>query len=181
MRLAVLQIGPLDRDVLEDILKRLGPIFPEATRTLLEDVKPIPRETYSSRRHQYNSTKILMETRDHVQDLDGDHVLGVVDVDLYVPRHNFVFGEAECPGKVGIISLCRLKPEFYGLPSDRSLFIERCAKEAVHEIGHTLGLSHCRDSSCVMFYSNSIFDTDRKRILLCKRCSEFISKHLRRG
>ncbi|MEM1521389.1 MAG: hypothetical protein QXK42_07610, partial [Candidatus Korarchaeum sp.] len=38
---------------------------------------------------------------------------------------NFIFGEAQCPGKAAIISLFRLRPEFYGEEPNRQLFMER--------------------------------------------------------
>ncbi|HVP27089.1 MAG TPA: matrixin family metalloprotease, partial [Candidatus Bathyarchaeia archaeon] len=83
---------------------------------------------------------------------------------------NYVFGEAESPGKAALISLYRLKPEFYGKKPNTELFIERSTKEAVHEIGHTLGLNHCSNPFCVMYFSNSIFETDRKQSLFCNKC-----------
>lgn len=170
MKLAVLRVGPVDLTVVQNMQQSLVTIFPEATCTVLERVMPIPQEAYSSKRCQYSSTKILMRIRDYTEDLDVDRVLGVVDVDLYASGLNFVFGEAECPGKIAIISFCRLRPEFYGNPFEGKLFVERCVKEAVHEVGHTLGLSHCRVSSCVMFFSNSILDTDRKGVSFCQEC-----------
>ncbi len=181
MRLAVVRIGSVDEKVVQTIQKSLGTAFPEVTCSVLKQEMPIPQETYSSGRRQYNSSKILMKIRDFVHDLDADRILGVTDVDLYASGLNFVFGEAECPGIVAIISLSRLRQEFYGHASDRQLFVERCVKEAVHEVGHTAGLSHCRDSSCVMFFSNSIVDTDRKKGSFCERCSELVARRLKRS
>jgi archaemetzincin len=67
------------------------------------------------------------------------------------------------------IGLARLRQEFYGLKSDNSLFLERVVKEATHELGHAFGLRHCPRQKCVMFFSNSLADTDRK----CRRfCNE---------
>lgn len=181
MRLAVLRVGPVDVNIAKTIQKSLRKAFPEVTCSVLEQEMSIPQGAYSSRRRQYNSSKILMRLRNYVQDLDADRILGVTDVDLYAAGLNFVFGEAECPGIVAIISLSRLRQEFYGHASDRRLFAERCVKEAVHEVGHTVGLSHCRDSSCVMFFSNSILDTDRKGESFCDRCSGLIVRRLKRS
>ena len=99
-----------------------------------------------------------------------DRVLGVMDADIFASELNFVFGEAACPGKAALISEWQLKPEFYEAPPDMELFAQRSLKEAVHELGHTLGLRHCSRSSCVMYFSNSILDTDRKQSLFCDEC-----------
>jgi len=112
--------------------------------------------------------------------LEVDSVLGVTTRDLYVPGLNFVFGEAHCPGKIAAISLFRLNPKFYGQSADNQLFYERAVKEAVHEVGHMLGLLHCRNSSCVMFFSNSILDTDRKKSTFCEKCSTSIAELVRK-
>jgi len=94
--------------------------------------------------------------------------LGIVNHDLYVPELNFVFGEASW--KAAAISLTRLRQEFYHLPENRSLFHQRILTEAVHELGHTYGLGHCENPRCVMFFSNSLMDTDRKGPAFCARC-----------
>jgi archaemetzincin len=99
-------------------------------------------------------------------------VLGVTGVDLTVPGLNFVFGLADPPSRCAIISLARLYPEFYGQPRNPGLFKARAAKEAVHELGHLLGLGHCPDPACVMAFSNSLGDTDRKGPGFCGRCRE---------
>lgn len=111
---------------------------------------------------------------------DADRVLGVTEVDLYVPGLNFVFGEAQPPHGPAVISLFRLRPEFYGEPPNEELYLGRASKEAVHEVGHTLNLGHCRDPGCVMFFSNSILDTDRKNLGFCRRCRERIVAGIRR-
>ncbi len=107
-----------------------------------------------------------------------DRVLGVVSVDIFAPPYNFVFGIAEVQGKRALISLARLQ----GQDSDasRGLLEGRAVKEALHELGHTLGLAHCPDPICVAAFSNSLADIDRKGPAFCLRCQQQIMHALRR-
>ena len=107
----------------------------------------------------------------------GDEViLGVTGVDLTAPGLNFVFGLADPRGRAAVISLARLYPEFYGQPRDPRRFKARAVTEAVHELGHLLGLGHCIDPACVMSFSNSLADTDRKGPGFCQPCREKLGK-----
>jgi len=178
MKIVILRIGPIDIDVVGNIQSTLCKVFYGSNCAIIEDVMPIPLDTYNAIRHQYHSSSVLAKIHDCSKKFGSDRVLGVTDVDLYVPHLNFVFGEAQCPGRNAIISLCRLKPEFYGQSANKELFIERSMKEAVHEIGHTLGLRHCHNQACVMFFSNSILDTDQKKPTFCEKCYPLVIKCL---
>jgi len=180
MKLTVLRVGNVDTEAVQHVLYGLNQAFPKVECTLSEGVMSIPKKAYNQARRQYHSTRILAKMMAHVEKSDVDSVLGVTAFDLYVSGLNFVFGEAHCPGKVAIISLFRLNPEFYGQSADKQLFYERTVKEAVHEVGHTLGLVHCKNSSCVMFFSNSILDTDRKKPSFCGKCSTFVAGLIRK-
>jgi len=170
MKIAILRIGTVDMDVVSEVQNGLCSVFSGVDCVILEDTMPVPEDVYDERRQQYYSSKVLAKMRSYVPSSDVDRVLGLTEVDLYVPRLNFVFGEAQFPGRVAIISLYRLKPEFYGQPADRELFMERSVKEAVHEVGHTLGLRHCSNSECIMFFSNNIQMTDKKKLEFCEKC-----------
>lgn len=94
----------------------------------------------------------------------------MVALDLYVPGMNFVFGEADLWNQVAVVSFARLEQRFYHQPQDRDLFLDRAPKESVHELAHTHGLRYCQNSHCVMFFSNSLADTDAKGVDFCQLC-----------
>ena len=175
MKIAILPVGQVDKEALNSIRDDLSRVFPQSFCYVSDDILRVPRSAHNPSRKQNFSTEILYELLRYAEeraDLAETvyRVLGVTEVDLYVPGLNFVFGEAQCPGKAAVISVYRLMPEFYGEPSDGRLFLERCVKEAVHEIGHTLGVRHCSNPSCVMHFSLHIGMTDRKRAQFCGRC-----------
>ncbi|MFN3134179.1 MAG: archaemetzincin family Zn-dependent metalloprotease [Candidatus Kryptonium sp.] len=130
----------------------------------------IPAQSYNHLRKQFHSTTILRHIKNQIKTDDCFMVLGVASVDLYVEGLNFVFGEARPLDKICIISVYRLRPEFYNDKPNMKIFERRILTEAVHEIGHLFNLRHCSNPNCVMFFSNSIFDTDRKGFLFCSKC-----------
>lgn len=100
---------------------------------------------------------------------DADAVLGVIDRDLYTDDLNFIFGLTYF--SFCIISLTRLASE------NKDLFYLRALKEAVHELGHVSGLGHCPDPHCVMYFSNTLLDTDKKGENFCLRCLEKLRRY----
>ena len=91
-------------------------------------------------------------------------LVALLDVDLYEHGLNFVFGEATLGGREAVVSIARLYHD------DPERFLSRILKEVNHELGHAFGLRHCPDPSCVMSFSNSVLDVDRKGIQPCPVC-----------
>jgi archaemetzincin len=124
---------------------------------------------YAAERAQYNATLILAGLLRHVPE-NGARVVGITRVDLFIPVLTFVFGQAQLDGAGAVVSTYRLRTEFYGLPSDESLLLERTVKEIVHEAGHTLGLTHCDNIECVMHASTYVEEVDLKTDRFCQAC-----------
>lgn len=163
----LIPVGTVEKGLLEGLAQSLRDRL-EVVVEVGEPVK-IPKAAFDSRRNQYNSTRIL-QSLETTETYGKAQLLAVTEVDLFVPTLNFVFGEAIPHKDMAIISLCRLRQEFYGIQADPALLRERMVKEAVHEIGHVWGLRHCKDPHCVMFFSNTLADTDQKSDTYCKNC-----------
>jgi len=115
------------------------------------------KETFNPDRNQYNASILL----DQLIDNNGaGSALWILDKDIYSEGTNFIFGLAS-PGQGAVLSVYRLNS------------LELVLKESIHEMGHLLGLAHCRNS-CVMQFSNSLAEAKRKPSQLCEKCKKLI-------
>jgi archaemetzincin len=140
------------------------------------DISYLPLDiskAYNFKRNQYLADIIIEEAKKFKTNFKDKWLL-IVDVDLYTSGLNFIFGQADPGSGIGIVSLTRLNPEFYKQKFDEKIFLERILKEATHELGHLFYLFHCENLKCVMSFSNSILDTDRKEKHLCISCKQML-------
>jgi len=129
-----------------------------------------PDYAFNKDRGQYHCNAIM---RRLASLLEPSHtmVLGVTDVDLFVPDSAFVLGEADRESRSAVVSVSRLRPGAHGEQLRR-----RVQVEAIHQAGHLLGLSFCEDARCVMYFSQSAQDCDRKQMGLCNTCRNELAK-----
>lgn len=151
-------------DQMVDGVARAVP-FPVEARDLTIDLGA----SYASDRRQYHATLILAALLRELPRPE-DKLIGVTNVDLFIPVLTFVFGQSQLGGSGAVMSTHRLHPDFYGLPPDETLVIDRAVKETVHELGHAFGLVHCPDYRCVMSVSTYVEDVDLKTSEYCARC-----------
>ncbi|MGC8606974.1 MAG: archaemetzincin family Zn-dependent metalloprotease [Vulcanisaeta sp.] len=133
----------------------------EMRRTDFEGLKSQFRDV---RRGQIRADALLDYLEPRVRNYERfDKIVLVINDNGYVEGLNFVFGVAKIGGALALVFTKRLRGE-------QSLYQLRILKEVLHELGHSFGLDHCTDPRCVMYFSNTIEDTDRKGPGFCQRC-----------
>ena len=167
MKITLRPSDDIAEEIMKEIEKQVKLVFhcPIAIKTGFNHLS----HAYNAQRNQYLASKLLESLATNKKGHD-EKIVGIVEVDLYCSPLKFIFGEADFNSSTAIMSLFRLRQEYYGLPADRDLFITRACKETIHELGHTFGLQHCSDLRCVMHFSNSLADTDWKEIYFCNKC-----------
>ncbi len=161
--------GAFEPDLLGVVCERLVAEFGCDVR--LVDGPTRPAGTRDPRRGQHSSRAVLTWLLSQVP--AGERVLGITDVDLFIPILTFVFGEAQLEGTAAVVSVARLVDH-----ADRRRTALRLATESVHELGHTFGLVHCgaiegtgrHAAPCVMSRSASVRTVDEKSLRLCPAC-----------
>lgn len=171
-------MGAIDDGILQWLRSDLRDYLEVPVKTM--GTLAIPEASFLRARNQHHSTVILKEILAEVP-ADALKVLGLIDRDLCIPILTFVFGEAQLGGTASLVSLARLRQEFYDLPPEPSLFRERLYKECLHELGHNFGLIHCRARECVMYLSNTVMDVDRKERTYCRDCDVAMLSKLEAG
>jgi archaemetzincin len=162
----------VDRAALEAIGERVATEFGAPVRGI---ELPELDFAYDAGRGQYASIAVL-EMLVAMCPGDAFKLLAVTERDLFIPVLTFVFGHAQLGGRAGVVSLARLRQEFYGLEPDARVFMERAQKEVLHEAGHLFGLVHCHDSGCAMSLATGVRQIDTKRAEFCARCAARIER-----
>lgn len=165
--ITLIPIGPVPAELLPWLQERLEEVL--GWSVVVGEEVSLPATGYDHRRRQYRGDDLIATLR-ALPCPASERVLGLTDVDCYASGLNFIFGQATLDGREAFVALPRLRQSFYGLPEKPALFRWRTLKEAVHELGHTWGLSHCPDPHCVMYFSNTLQDTDVKGADFCSEC-----------
>ena len=168
-------IGDVTPDLLDPIRGEIKRIYgyPTEVLALLDDIE----FAFHANRNQYHSTPVLEQLALNAP-ADAIKVLALVEVDLFIPILTHVYGEAQLGGKACIVSTVRLN-EGRSYLNTQEPFLSRIVKEAIHELGHTFKLRHCREHTCLMHYCRDESDVDRKSDQLCRYCRVLLEDEIK--
>ncbi|HEX7484630.1 MAG TPA: archaemetzincin family Zn-dependent metalloprotease [Vicinamibacterales bacterium] len=155
-----------DHELLGTLRRQTEHVFHVTARAWLGHHRPA--DAFDDRRQQHSSTRILkwlLESRP----TPAAKIIGITDVDLFIPILTFVYGEAQLGGTAAVVSTARLLSD-NGFRPDPNLLMSRLEKECLHELGHTFGLLHCPVPTCVMARSVNLVQVDAKDPALCHDC-----------
>lgn len=171
--ITLISFGYFEKGLLELIVDDVEREFsvPVKTREGYLDLS----DYYDPARKQYNGNELLKEIELRFA-TDTIKTLGLFNVDLFIPILTYIFGQAFLNGQSGIASIYRLSNERYGIKKDQAIFVDRIRKEVIHELGHTFGLIHCSNPTCVMRSSTYVEDIDQKEHHLCGKCKAELLK-----
>lgn len=167
--LNIIPLGAVDELIVSVVAANL-----QTMMGLNTDVRPgqtKPEYAYQHGRRQYDAGKIINTLAS-----DNSNVpltLGITRYDLSTPILTFVYGESQLGGKAALISLYRITDD------KTDVTCTRAAKIGLHEVGHLLGIGHCRTADCLMCFSASLEKLDQLHLKFCKACEHEISRRLR--
>jgi archaemetzincin len=132
--------------------------------------QPKPEYAYRLGRRQYDAGKIIEALTAEVDQVP--YCLGITSEDICSPILTFVYGESQLGGRSALISLYRITDAQTGVTCTRA------AKIGVHEVGHLMGLGHCRKQGCLMNFSANIEKLDQLQMWFCDACAFEITRRL---
>ncbi|MEJ2276913.1 MAG: archaemetzincin family Zn-dependent metalloprotease [Candidatus Lokiarchaeota archaeon] len=179
------QVGKIDKSIATNLKEDLSPILKKFNLSIeiIPDLIAVKGAEFNESRRQFNASEILKKVTGRAKNKKYYRILGIIDEDIYVKGLNFVFGVATLSRShkkiaSAVISVTRLKESFYNRSKNPRLFRLRILKEALHELGHTFGLSHC-ENKCIMYFSNHLGDTDYKPAEFCDSCVKNLRYYLK--
>ena len=130
--------------------------------------RALPKDAFYEPRRRYRA-EILLDHLDGWLPADCDRIVGITHKDISTTKGKYedwgILGLGRVPGKSCVVSSFRVRKKLAKVPAD-----ERLARVAIHELGHTLGLSHCPNVGCLMEDAQGSVVTIDRETHLCERC-----------
>ena len=165
-------MGEVDFMLVNKLASSVGPVFNRSV-DILKGMKT-PPEAYNIIRNQFYAQVILSKI-ERTKANSREKVIAVCEEDLYLPDENYVLGWSDHLSGTAVVSLFRMRQEFYGLPEDEKKIYPRLFKEAIHQLAHLFELTECRNPKCVNYFSQMMLDIDNKSDRFCDICRRHLT------
>ncbi|HDL03404.1 MAG: hypothetical protein DRP46_12355 [Candidatus Zixiibacteriota bacterium] len=166
-KIVVVPLGEVDFMMVNRLATSIGPVFSRSV-DILKGMK-IPDEAFNVIRNQHYASIVLAKL-ERVKANPRELVVSVCEEDLYLPDEAYILGHADAILGTAVVSLFRIRQEFYGLPEDDMKIYTRMFKQSIHQMAHLIGMTSCRNPKCVNYYSQDMFDIDTKGEDFCDIC-----------
>jgi len=173
-RLILARTPGLPSGILEDLRPRLEQALPLAVEIGAEI--PLDPKDYSPKRGQYRAPGVLFRLRGTAP--ARELLLVVTDADLFSGDLVWLFGRSDPANGTAPVSVRRLAADGADSTEAGAIMQRRLLVEALHEIGHLLGLEHCDVAACVMHAAYSTYDIDRKQPAFVGSCASSVEAAL---
>lgn len=128
---------------------------------------PLPKRAFYSPRNRYRADTIIALLRSKA--LTDQVIIGLTNKDISTDKGKIydwgVMGLGYQPGNACVVSTFRLS---------KNNLKEQFFKVAIHELGHTQGLPHCPDKTCLMTDAEGKNNTDKEEGF-CEKCKKYLS------
>jgi len=162
----IIDIQPFEgipENLVNHVYTELCKIHPRVT--LLKPIALLKRAYYAPR-NRYRADTLIYLLRSTTK--DGHVTMGLTNKDISSDKGKIIdygiMGLGYQPGKACVVSPFRL--------SKKNLN-EQFFKVAIHELGHTQGLPHCPNKTCLMTDAEGKNNTDDEKGF-CEKCKAFL-------
>lgn len=175
LSIAIQPLGQVDNKLVEQVKEMI-------LATYLVDVvilpnQNLPSEAYYPARNRYRAEKLALYL--NTVDSNATKILGLTSKDISTTKGQFedwgIFGLALLGQKGAVVSTFRLRKN----QANQKLYLERLSKIVSHEIGHTFGLPHCPNATCIMEDAAGTIKTVDREKDFCSECKLKLKGKLR--
>jgi len=161
----IIPLGKVDKQTIAIVAKGIEKFY--GIKPVIEKPIPLTKDLLAKSGTRYEANKILTKFR------SNRNQLFITEKDIaikYPVRHSDewgIMGLSYCPGRTSVVSTYRIK-------RTSSLFGARLQKVCNHELGHSLGLPHCKASStCLMNDAHGTMkQIDKEEMKFCVECEK---------
>lgn len=171
-KIVLAPLGEVDFILVNRLATSIGPVFDRSV-DILKGMK-VPEESYNVIRGQ-NYASVILNKLERVKANQREFIVGLLEEDIYLPDEAFIIGYSDTVLRTAVVSLFRIRQEFYGLPEDDKKVFSRLFKQSIFHLSPLFELPSCRNPRCINYYSQKMFDIDSKGEKFCDLCRRKIS------